>query len=380
MAFVARMPIGTLSLALLLHVRDISGSFATAGTTVGAYLVAMAVGAPLQGRLIDRRGPRGVLLVTGTVQPIAMAVVLFARPLALPSTAIVGLAIVAGALAPPVSVLTRTLWRHRFAHDDDRQTAFAIDAVLIECNYTLGPALVASLVALAGPATAFAMALVFAIAAAPLFLLSGAARYWAEGDSGPRHLLGPLTEPRLLRVFAVSALLAFALGLLEVGYPGFAAAAAMPAFGGVLIAINSTGSALGGIAYGGLRPTLPVPRQLAWLLMLMALPVAAHVPVTSPWLLAALALVAGIFIAPSITALTVLVAQIAPQRYATEAFTWSITAIVSGVGAGSAVGGVLIEAEGVAAAFALSAASAFAGGLLAAASMSAQAGRTRRHE
>ena len=366
MAFVARMPIGMLSLALLLHVREISGSFATAGATVGGFLVAMAVNAPVLGRLIDRHGPRGVLLVNGTVQPLALALLLFARPLSLSAEAIGALAIVAGAFAPPVSVLTRTLWRHRFERDEDRRTAFAIDAVLIECNYTLGPALVALLMALAGPLAAFAAALLFALAAAPLFLLSGAARYWRpRGEREQRHLLGPLTEPRLLAVFAITGLLAFALGLLEVGYPGFAAGAAMPALGGALIAINATGSALGGIAYGGLRPALRVERQLPWLLMLMALPIAAHVPVGSPWLLGLLALAAGVFIAPAMTVLTVLVAHNAPQRYATEAFTWSITAIVSGVGAGSAVGGILVEGTGPAAAFALSAASAFSGGLLA---------------
>jgi predicted MFS family arabinose efflux permease len=33
----------------------------------------------------------------------------------------------------------------------------------------------------------------------------------------------------------------------------------------------------------------------------------------------------------------------APQKYATEAFTWSSTFIVSGIGAGMAAGGALAE-------------------------------------
>jgi len=51
MALVARMPLGTQNLALLLHVRATSGSFAVAGFTVGAYLAATAVTAPLIGRI-----------------------------------------------------------------------------------------------------------------------------------------------------------------------------------------------------------------------------------------------------------------------------------------------------------------------------------------
>ena len=65
MALVMRMPVGMMSLAMLMHLRELSGSFAFAGGMVGTYLVAMAASAPVQGRLIDRYGPRGALLVTG---------------------------------------------------------------------------------------------------------------------------------------------------------------------------------------------------------------------------------------------------------------------------------------------------------------------------
>ena len=92
---------------------------------------------------------------------------------------------------------------------------------------------------------------------------------------------------------------------------------------------------------------------------------AAHAFGTSPWLLAPLALLAGLLIAPSITALIMLVTHNAPIRYATEAFTWSTTCIVSGIGAGTAVGGQLIEHTGPRGAFALAAASTVVAALLA---------------
>jgi F0F1-type ATP synthase assembly protein I len=52
---------------------------------------------------------------------------------------------------------------------------------------------------------------------------------------------------------------------------------------------------------------------------------------------------AGATIAPSIAAQSLLVARMAPAKYATEAFTWSSTFIVSGIGVGMAVGGWLTE-------------------------------------
>ncbi len=351
-ALIARMPVGMMSLSMLLHLRELSGSFAFAGAMVGTYLVAMASTAPIQGRLIDHYGPRGVLIATGIVHPAALGLLLFAGPLHLPLTAIAPLTMVAGAFVTPISVLTRTLWRHRFEDPGQRRTAFAIDSVLIEINFTVGPALIGLALIVGTPADAFAITWLVATGAAPLFVLSGAARYWKRATDEDRHLLGPLTERRLLWVYATSSALTFAFGMLEVGYPGFAARAGMLAFGGALLAICSTGSAIGGLAYGGLNLPLSLERQLPRLLLAFAVPVGAHALVAVPWLLATLAFVAGLLIAPALTALSLLVTHYAPARYATEAFTWMSTCIVIGVGAGMAVGGQLVEAVGPWAAFA----------------------------
>jgi MFS family permease len=351
-ALVTRMSIGMMSLSMLMHLRELSGSFAFAGAMVGTYLIAMAATAPIQGRLIDRYGPRGVLIATGTVHPAALGLLLFAPRLHLPLAAIAPLTMLAGAFVTPISVLTRTLWRHRFEDPERRRTAFALDTAMIEINFTIGPALIGLALLVGTPADAFTITWLVAACAAPLFVLSGAPRYWKRAADEDRHLLGPLTERRLLVTYATSAALTFAFGMLEVGYPGFATRAGMPPFGGALLATCSIGSALGGLAYGGMNFALPLERQLPRLLLAFALPVGAHALVNAPWLLAVLALVAGLMIAPALTALSLLVTHYAPARYATEAFTWMSTCIVVGVGAGMAVGGQLVETVGPWAAFA----------------------------
>ena len=366
MALVARMPLGTQGLALLLHVRALTGSFAVAGFTVGTYLAAAAVTAPMLGRIVDRIGPRKPLLVTGVVCPLALLALLAAGPLQLTPTWIYLAAAIAGAFAPPITVLTRTMWRHRFDRDAEAQrTAFAVDSVLVELAFTLGPALVALLIAVADPTAAFAMAIVFAALAVPVFLASPAMRYWKLDASAERHLLGPLAAPRLLVVYAVTSLLTMSLGLLEVGYPGHATAAGATALSGVLLAVNSTGSAIGGLAYGGLRVSMAVEAQLRWSLLLLALAMAAQTFVAGLMALAGLAFVAGFFIAPSLTAVTMLTAAHAPARYATEAFTWSATCIVTGIGVGMAVGGHLVERFDARAVFIASAAAALAAAVIA---------------
>src|SRR5918995_5608804 len=58
----ARLPMGMVGLALLLLVRERGGSYGAAGAVSGAYFVATAVGAPVAGRLVDRRGQARILL------------------------------------------------------------------------------------------------------------------------------------------------------------------------------------------------------------------------------------------------------------------------------------------------------------------------------
>ncbi|HEX8010795.1 MAG TPA: MFS transporter [Casimicrobiaceae bacterium] len=351
-ALVTRMPVGMMSLSMLMHLRELSGSFAFAGAMVGTYLIAMAATAPIQGRLIDRYGPRGVLIATGIVHPAALGLLLFAPRLDLPLAAIAPITMLAGAFVTPISVLTRTLWRHRFEDPEQRRTAFAVDTVMIEINFTIGPALIGLALLVGTPADAFAITWLVAAASAPLFVLSGAPRYWKRAADEDRHLLGPLTERRLRVTYATSAALTFAFGMLEVGYPGFATRAGMPPFGGALLATCSIGSAIGGLAYGGLHFAAPLERQLPRLLLGFAVLLGAHALVSAPWLLTVLALGAGLMIAPSLTVLALLVTHHAPARYATEAFTWMSTCIVVGIGAGMAVGGQLIETIGPWAAFA----------------------------
>jgi len=50
-----------------------------------------------------------------------------------------------------------------------------------------------------------------------------------------------------------------------------------------------------------------------------------------------------------------LVSTYAPARYATEAFTWATTCIVGGIGAGNALGGLLLERFGASIVFGASA-------------------------
>ncbi len=345
-ALLARMPVGMVGFAMLMFLRESLGDFALAGSAAGIHFVSLAAAAPVQGRLIDRHGPGRLLLVTGVVQPLALAAVFAAARLQLAFWAVAAAAALAGAFASPITTLTRTFWRQRFEREEDRRTAFALDAVTIELNFTVGPALVAVVLSTAGAAAAFGMAIASVVLAVVVFTLSPALRYFRAEAGAQRHMLGPLTEPRLLLLYAATFGLAAGLGFLEVGYPAYATALGAPALAGMLLSLNSLGSALGGALYGGLHFRARVERQFAAAVALMALPLLLHALVGARSAFMVVAFCAGALIAPSIAAQSVLVSRLAPARYATEAFTWSSTAIVSGIGAGVAIGGQIVERVG----------------------------------
>ncbi len=352
-AWISRMPVGMMGLAMLMFMRDALGDFKVAGSVVGVYFVSMAVFAPICGRIIDRVGPLWPLRVTGVLNAIFLALLFTVVTLKLPQAVIIVAAACAGAFSPPIAVLTRTLWRHRFPDEVNRRMAFSVDSIMIELNFTVGPALIALVISEFGARVAFALAVIVSFFAFVVFLFTPALKYWQQEPHIERHLLGPLTEPRLVGLFIVTFGLTFSFGILEVGYPAFATALAMPLLAGILLGVNSLGSAVGGAIYGVLHPKASLERQFALAIGLMAVPLLLHWWVDQVIVFAVIAFFAGTLIAPALTAQTLLITRIAPNKYATEAFTWSATFIVSGIGIGMAAGGAIAETVGVKSTFLL---------------------------
>jgi predicted MFS family arabinose efflux permease len=167
---------------------------------------------------------------------------------------------------------------------------------------------------------------------------------------------------RTIILFGVCCGLAF--GGAEVGMPAFAEHHGSAALGGIPLALFAAGSLVGGLVVGA--RTTREPRSLLQLSsVLLAVGLAPLVLAPSVPVLAVLAFVAGLPIAPSFAAAYGLLDRVARPGTNAEAFAWIGTALSAGLAAGATLGGMAIDEWGVDAAFALGCAGAALGALVA---------------
>ena len=130
---IARFPIGINALALILYLREQTGSFAIAGIVAGGLAAGSGIGAPVQGRLVDTFGQRRVLVPLALVHAAALGSVVGLAELGAPAASMTACSVLAGFAIPPTSSVLRSMWPMLL---EDRphllQPAYALDSVLIE--------------------------------------------------------------------------------------------------------------------------------------------------------------------------------------------------------------------------------------------------------
>jgi len=362
----ARLPMGMIGLALLLLVRENGGSYAAAGAVSGAYFVATAIGAPIAGRLVDRRGQTRILLPRALIFPALLFGVCGLALLDAPLAAIAVCAAAAGGLMPPVGASLRSLWPRLFADAERRAADYALEASLQEIFFVVGPLLVALLTAAASPVLALAVAAVAGGVGTSVVALSEPVRAWRpEEERHAGSILGALESPGVRTIILLAAFMGLGFGGTEVGMPAFAEGHGGAERGSVPLALFAGGSLVGGLIAGARATGHPL-RLLRLSAFLLAAGLALPLLATSLATMSLLAFLAGLPIAPAVMAAYGLIDTVARRGTAAEAFAWISTAVSIGLAAGTAVGGVLIDAFGVRASFTFACVTMLAGAVLAA--------------
>jgi predicted MFS family arabinose efflux permease len=337
-----RIPIASMSLATILLVRAETGSFVTAGIVEAAFGIATAVSLPVQGRLVDRLGQTGVLSVAMLLNPLALVALVVAAGAGAGALPLAAIGAASGATQPATGSCMRALWSSLIPDGSLRQSAFALEAVSIEVAFITGPLLVAALVAVASPTVAVLANAGFATAGTLIFVLSRASRSW-RGNAGPAGWAGPLRSRGILALLFVEGAFGVAIGAMEISITAFAVGEGSSSLAGVLIAVQAAASMVAGLWYGSRHHEAPAGQRLPLICLLMALGFVPLLFTTSIVEAMPIMLISGFAFAPSGAVLYTLVDELAPPGTATEAFTWTITSVVVGVAAGSALGGALVS-------------------------------------
>lgn len=365
-AFIGRLPLSMVGLGCVLLVASETGSYGVGGAVAAVGAVTTAVAGPFVGRYSDAHGQRRVLLPVLAVFVGAGSVFLVAVRQDWPLLVVFLTAGLAGACLPPVSSMIRVRWTHLLRGSHRLPTAMAMESVVDEMVFVLGPVLVTILSttghATAGLVTAFVLATVGS-------LLFAAQRRTEPVPTAHEHrpVSSAMRCDGLKVLFVVAAGVGAVLGTFQISLVAFADELGQKPMTGVLIAALAVGSMISGIGWGCVHHwRLPLRHRLAGVLVLLTVLSAPLMLVHDVWLMVPFVVLAGIAVSPSLISAFTLAEQLVPRAAVTEAFTWIGTALALGVAVGASVSGKIVDISGANAALSVATvAAAIAAGVVA---------------
>jgi predicted MFS family arabinose efflux permease len=352
-SIVARLPLAMLSLALVVHTQHLTGSFAAAGVVTGVYAIAEGVGGPLLGQLVDRRGQTLVLLASASVAG-ALLIAIALVPAGAPLGVLVALAAGIGLATPPVGACLRTRLPALLPDPSAINSAYALEASVVELTWISGPPLALCIGALWSTGAALALGGVVLLVATAAFAAQPASRGWQPAPADRRTRGGSLRAPAMRTLVIVLIAVGVLLGAVEVGVTAAAKTLDSTTAAAPLFALWGAGSFAGGLLAARLGGGARTAAGLALVLAALTAGHLALIPAAGSVLaIGAVLLLAGAAIAPTEATVYAMVDDAAPAGTMTEAFAWLATALAVGGAFGAASAGMLADRAGPTAVFAL---------------------------
>lgn len=349
---VARMPISMTGIGLITMLSQLQGGYGLAGSVAATFALATAFCAPQVSRMVDRFGQGRVLPVSALVGGCALLLLLLCTRLQAPNWTLFVFAALAGCM-PNMSAMVRARWTELYRGQPQLQTAYALESVLDEVCFIVGPPLSVGLCVVVFPEAGPLVALLMLAIGVSAFVLQRSTEpsvHPHDADQ-PGSVVGS-GDIRLLMLLMGA--MGTIVGVVDVVSVAFAQQQGQPAAASIVLSVYAIGSCLAGLAFGALKPDVPLPRLFLYGGVATAL-------TTLPLLLAGNILglslavfVAGLFFAPTLIVAMGLVERIVPPAKLTEGLTWLITGLSIGVAIGAAGSGWLVDAFGARSGFWLS--------------------------
>jgi MFS family permease len=348
---VARLPISMVGLGIVLLVQAGTGSYGVAGAVSAAYMVANAVLAVLQGRLVDRLGQARVLTAASLVFGVGMVLLIWSVQADWPIATTYLAAAAAGGSLPQIGSCVRARWSFVLAEPADVQTAYALEAVADEAVFIAGPIVVTLLATAVHPVAGLAVAVVAGVGGSLAFAQQHATEPPAHPHDRSVGLRPPLPWRTLAPLTLVSAALGVLFGAAEVTTVAFADEQGHQAWAGGLLALWALGSLTSGIVTGAISWRRGPTVRVRWGSLAMAATMAPLALIGSLPLMGVALLVGGLAIAPTLVATLSLTERTMPAGRLTEGMAIMQTGLVAGVAPGATASGFVIDHQGASAAY-----------------------------
>ncbi len=374
----ARLPMAMVGLALVVLVSARTGSYGLAGSVSAAYVILRSACAPMQARLVDRYGQRVTLPPLAFAHTLGLGGVLVAVEVGFPIPLPQVLAGLAGAASPSIGSYVRARWRHLLGSKPELQTAFALEAVVDELLFMVGPPAVTFLAAAINPAAGMFVAIASGLVGTLLLAWSRDTEPPPHGRSGRTSVLPQVGWRPLVPVVVAGLGIGTVFGSFDISVIALATEQGARIWSGVLLAICATGSMLAAVILGSLRVRRsPLARfrigAVALAGAMVPLPFIDHLGI-----LAVVVFAIGFAISPTLVASSARVAETVPAVRFNEGLVWTTSALAGGIAVGAALAGQVIDRSDASTGFFVSLAAAV---LAALAALAGGAGTPRRdHE
>jgi predicted MFS family arabinose efflux permease len=338
-AMIARLPQGMSGLAIVLLLSPRHG-YGRAGLAVGVSIATAGISNVLLARRVDRIGARRTLIPTAIGYAAAMITlaVLEHRSFA----AEVAVCAVIGLVTPPISSTSRGMWP-RLLGAERAQVIYGLEATAQELIFIAGPSSVALVAGLSSPRVAVIMSGTVGFIGVLSYVTAPPFGKLATSEAGSRRPV--LFGTGVFWYALVGACLTVGFNMTEISTVDFVSGRKASASAGVVLAVWSAGSLLGGVRFGAASSQV-TDRTLARVVALAAAGIGLAALAPDPVGLAVILFVGAAAVAPALARLYTRIGAIAPEGATTETFGWLAVGFLVGSSGGSALGGLSVDAIG----------------------------------
>jgi MFS family permease len=342
--FVARMPMAMAPIGIVAMLSQTHGEYWLAGAVSATYALTNAFVSPQVSRVVDRLGQSRVLVPATIVAVFAFALLIAAANQHWPVWTLFAAALLAAA-TPSIPAMVRARWSEIFRDRPELNTAFAFESAADELVYIAGASLSVGLsVALFPEAGMVASTLMLALGSAAFLAQRStepAVRPVEEGSGRSAIRQRPVQIVTLALIF-IGAIFATA----EVSAVAITEELGQPGAASLVIGVYAVGSFVVGLIVGALNLKMPLQRQLAIAIAIIAVTTLPLLVVDTVPLLALAVFVSGVAISPTFITAFGLIERRVPAAMLTEGITWVMTGIGIGMALGSFAAGWVVDTFG----------------------------------